>query len=71
MKGVKLADDKVLGGRGRLTDLEVDKLQNYYGLAIMRNVGDVDRMHKEVWAMRIRSTGIDRPALIVGANTIN
>lgn len=28
MKEVKLAEDKALGMRGMLTDLEVDKLQN-------------------------------------------
>lgn len=48
MKGIKLADGKVLGGKGRLTDVEIDKLQNYYSLAIRRNAGDVEKMCKEV-----------------------
>lgn len=51
MKGVKLDDGKVLGGKGRLTDEAIDKLQNYYGLAIRRNVNDVNKMHKQVWAI--------------------
>ena len=51
MKGIKLADGKVLGGKGRLTDVEIDKLQNYYGLAIRRNAEDVEKMCKEVWAI--------------------
>lgn len=34
MKGVKLTDNKVIRGKGRLTDDTIEKLQNYYGLAI-------------------------------------
>ncbi|GFU14070.1 uncharacterized protein TNCV_2536211 [Trichonephila clavipes] len=30
---------KGLGGKGKLTDKFIDKLQNYYGIAIRRNVG--------------------------------
>lgn len=30
MKGTKLEDGKVLGGRHRLTDYKIDKFQNYY-----------------------------------------
>jgi len=30
-KGKKLADGKPVGGKGRLTDKVVDKMQNYYG----------------------------------------
>lgn len=28
-KGVKLKDDKLLAGKGRLTDVEIDHLQRY------------------------------------------
>jgi hypothetical protein len=34
--GKKLHDSKPVGGKGRLTQSEIDKLQNYYGLAIRR-----------------------------------
>lgn len=51
MKGRKLADDKVLGGKGRLTDAVVDKLQTYYGLAIRRNVHDKTDMKNAIWAI--------------------
>nr|XP_042913800.1 uncharacterized protein LOC122273890 [Parasteatoda tepidariorum] len=51
MKGEKLSDKKVLGGRGRLTDSQIDKLQTYYGLAIRRNVGNLDHMRQAVWAI--------------------
>ena len=30
---------KSLGGSGRLNDVMVDKIQNYYGIAITRNTG--------------------------------
>ena len=35
---------KGLGGRGRLTDNIIDKLQNYYGMAIRQNSGDLNAM---------------------------
>ena len=36
-RGSKLTDGKTVGDRGRLTDAVVDKIQNYYGVAIMQN----------------------------------
>lgn len=36
-KGIKLSDGKVLGDRGRLTDVEIDNLQRNYGLVIRKN----------------------------------
>ena len=33
---------KRLGGRGRLTDKIIDKLQIYYGIAIRQNTGDLN-----------------------------
>ena len=35
---------KGLGGRGRLTDNIIDKLQNYYGMAIQQNSGNLNAM---------------------------
>jgi len=29
--------EKGLGGRGKLTDATIDRLQNYYGIAIRQN----------------------------------
>lgn len=51
-KGIKLSDGKVLGGKGRLTDVEIDNLQRYYrpSLAIRKNTTDVETMHNAVWA---------------------
>lgn len=39
-----------LGGKGRLTNAIMDRLQNYYGIAIRRNVGDINQMKKATHA---------------------
>jgi hypothetical protein len=48
---IKLHESKPLGGKGRLTQSEIDKLQNYYGLAIRRNVSNMEVMKRAVWAV--------------------
>lgn len=48
--GAKLPDGKPLGGKRRLTDVAIDNIQKFYGLAIRRNVGDVSQMKKAIWA---------------------
>ena len=47
----KLLDGKTLGGKGRLTLKEIDKLQVYYGLAVRRNVGNVAKMKQDISAI--------------------
>ena len=47
----KLEDNKTLGGKGSLTNLRIDQLQIYYGLAIRRNVGSVDGMKMAISAI--------------------
>lgn len=47
----KLSDGKTLGGKNRLTDTAIQKIQIYYGLAIKRNVESVSAMHQAVWAL--------------------
>ena len=42
---------KGLGGRGRLTDAIVDRFQNYYGIAIRNNTGDIKQMKKAIYAV--------------------
>lgn len=37
-----------LGGKGKLTDAMIDKLQNYYGIAIWSNVGDLNGTKKAI-----------------------
>ena len=50
-KGRKLADGKGVGGKGRLTDKVIDKIQNHYGNAIRRNGGDLKQMKNDIWAI--------------------
>ena len=40
----KKKDVKGLGGRGRLTDAKIDILQNYFGIALRQNTGNLDKM---------------------------
>ena len=39
-----------LGGKGKLTDAMIDKLQNYYGIAFRANVKNAEEMEKAVLA---------------------
>ena len=39
-----------LGGKGKLTEGMVDKLQNYYGIAVRSNVGNLEGMKKAIHA---------------------
>jgi len=39
-----------LGGKGKLTDGLIDKLQKYYGIAIRSNVGNLPEMKKAIHA---------------------
>ena len=41
-------DVKGLGGKGKLTKALIDKLQNYYGIAIRANVGDLKGMKQAI-----------------------
>ena len=50
-KGLKLADGKSVGGAGRLTQDVIKRIQNYYGLAIRQNKGNLPSMKKAVNAI--------------------
>ncbi|GFX43942.1 uncharacterized protein TNCV_4112211 [Trichonephila clavipes] len=41
---------KGLGGRGKLTDSFIDKLPNYYGIAIISNISNIEKMQSAVIA---------------------
>ncbi len=49
-KSTLLSDGKSLGGRNRLTNHEIDKIQRYYGMAIRNNLHDVSEMKRAIWA---------------------
>jgi len=47
----KLPQDKPgLGGKGKVTDSQIDKLQNYYGIAIRSNVESLVGIKKPIHA---------------------
>lgn len=52
MKGKKLSDGKTVGGRGRLTDKVIDKMQNYYGKAIRGNKENLEGMKSSIKAIQ-------------------
>lgn len=49
-KGKKLSDDKGISGAGRLTKQRIDTLQNYFGMAIRQNKGELQSMQRAVLA---------------------
>jgi hypothetical protein len=50
-RGKLLSDGKPLSGKGRLTDKVINRLQNYYGLAIRQNTDSLYQMKKAVGAI--------------------
>ena len=49
-RGKKLPDGKGIAGKGRLTDSAINKLQNYFGIAIRSNTDSVYAMKKCIFA---------------------
>ena len=43
-------EKKGMGGKGKLTDRMIDRLQNYYRIAIRSNVGNLSEMKKAIYA---------------------
>ena len=43
-------ENKGIGGKGKLTDAMIDKLQNYYGIAIRSNSADLEAMKSAIYA---------------------
>ena len=41
---------KNLGGKGKLTNKTIDRLQNYYGIAVRANAGNMEQMKKSIHA---------------------
>ena len=58
-KGKFLSDSKKISGTGRHTKKVIDKLQNYYGMAIRSNVGDLCGMMMAVQATLHHMTSTD------------
>ena len=49
MKGKLTVDRKTAGGQGRLTDKVIDKMQKFFGQAILNTEGDKQIMIKDIW----------------------
>lgn len=49
--GTKLHDSKPLKSKGRLTQSAIEKLQNYYDLAIRMNVNSLEAMKRAAWTI--------------------
>ena len=59
----KLADGKTIGGKGRLTNKQIDKIQRMYGNAIRRNKNNLKRMKEHVWAVYFHKLSTDSKPL--------
>ena len=58
-RGKKLDDGKGIGGKGRLTDAAVNKLQNYFGIAIRTNIDSIYAMKKSIYASLFHNSELD------------
>ena len=48
MKGKKLTDGKTVGGKARLTDKVIDKMQNFFGQVVRNNSGCKEKMKSDI-----------------------
>ena len=48
---MKLKDGGSVGGRGRLTDAIIDKMQTCYGYAIRNNIGNKENIRNDIFAI--------------------
>ena len=53
-------EQKGLGGKGKLTDTMIDKMQNYYGIATRRNTGDLKAMKQNILASLFHCASNDK-----------
>ena len=51
MKRIRLADGKFVSGKGRLTDVMINRIQNYFGQCIKNNKGNLQGMQNDIWAI--------------------
>ena len=58
-KGQKLTDGKFISGKGRLTDAAINKLQNYFGIAVRENLDSIYSMKKCILASLFHNSSIE------------
>jgi hypothetical protein len=56
-------ETKGIGGKGKRTDSLIDKLQNYYGIAIRSNSGDLEGMRSSIRASLFHCASSERRKL--------
>ena len=56
-------NQKSLEGRGRLTDKQIDKIQNQYGNVIRRNKNNIVKIREQVWAVYFHKLSCDAKPL--------
>ncbi|GFX92649.1 uncharacterized protein TNCV_4087541 [Trichonephila clavipes] len=55
----KLSDGKTIGGKGRLTDVVINRLTTFYGSAIRGNPKNVHEMRQAIWAVWAHTASTD------------
>ena len=58
-KGKRLEDGNGISGRGRLTDVAINTMQNYYGMAIRQNIGALYAMKKAIGAVLYHCSSLE------------
>ena len=53
----KLRKEKRLGGKNRLTNTKIDTLQNYFGIALRQNIGNLEAMTNAIMASLFHVSG--------------
>ena len=51
LRTLKKKENKDIGRKGKLTDVMIDKLQNYYGISIRGNSADLEAMKSAIYAL--------------------
>jgi hypothetical protein len=55
----KLVKEKKLGGKGKLTSSKIDRMQNYFGMAVRLNTSSVEIMLKAIMATLFHLSSTD------------
>ncbi|XP_059140905.1 uncharacterized protein LOC131928791 [Physella acuta] len=63
-----LPDGKRLGGKSRLTEASIDKLQSYYGNAIRANKNDIVKIRAAVWAVMNKQISVTSNGVFINSN---
>ena len=53
-----LSDGEKISAKGRLTDKIINKMQNYYRMAVRQNTGQLHEMKKGIWAVLLHCLDI-------------